>query len=80
MIPRDKILHFVAGLLIGLSALFIPTCYAFGLVVIAGIGKEIKDQIVYRGFDIYDFWYTLAGGVVSVGLIEIFSLGGITCI
>ena len=72
MIPRDKILHCAAGLIIGISALFIQSSYAFGLVVIAGIGKEIKDHIVYRGFDMYDLWFTLAGGIVSVGLIGIF--------
>ncbi len=72
MIPRDKVLHFAAGLIIGISALFLPWYLSAAAVIIAGIGKEIKDQIVYGGFDIYDLLFTIAGGVVSVGLIEVF--------
>ena len=72
MIPRDKILHFAAGLIIGLSAILLPWYLSFAAVIIAGVGKEIKDQIVYGGFDIYDLLFTIAGGIVSVGFIEVF--------
>ena len=71
MIARDKQLHFIAGLIIGLTAIFISWYCAYGLVLIAGVGKEVKDEIVYHGFDVYDLLYTMAGGAVSVAIIEV---------
>jgi hypothetical protein len=53
-IPSDKALHFIAGLLVVAIAATIFPCVADWAIVfalIAGVGKEIRDEIVYGGFD-----------------------------
>ena len=70
--PHDKKLHTAAGFVIALVGSFlggpaIGLCFA----VIAGLGKELADEIVYGGFDIEDFWYTCAGGLLGAVLMGV---------
>jgi hypothetical protein len=71
-IPPDKALHFIAGLLVvALAATTLPSVANWAIVfaLIAGVGKEIRDEIVYGGFDWKDLLATILGGVVMQVLI-----------
>lgn len=75
-IPKDKLLHFVAGLLCSAVVAFVvPTgrWWCVAGAVLAGIGKEVVDQLRYRGFDWRDMAATIAGGVV-IQILAILSL------
>jgi len=90
-IADDKVKHFVVGYEINsisfyvlfLALLLFKLAPAFLLAFVAalllstaaGIYKEIRDQIVYKGFDPIDFAATTMGGIVS-SLIN----GGIACL
>lgn len=66
-IPSDKALHFIAGLLVvAIAATTLPCVdnWAIVFALVAGVGKEIRDQIAYGGFDWKDFVVTIAGGAV----------------
>ena len=61
----DKVLHFSFGMLIMLLvAIFFPTWLAFLAVCVAALFKEVRDEIVYRGFDWRDLVITVAGGLL----------------
>ena len=78
-IPIDKLLHVIAGLIIfafsfmGAKAVGVEDGLAllgaFSVVTLAGIAKEIKDEIVYGGFDIYDLLWTIFLPMVFTGLV-----------
>ena len=82
---EDKKLHFIAGLCITCIAIILCYCYSgivnlwFGLFfgVLAGLRKEVKDQITYGGFDSLDMYATWAGSLLGVGLIYILLQGGV---
>ncbi len=44
-----------------------PVIWSTGMASLAGAGKEIVyDGMMHRGYsDVYDFYYTLAGGMIS---------------
>lgn len=66
-IPSDKMLHFIAGLLItAIVAVLVPRFapIAMTVAVVAGFAKEIRDEIAYGGFDWKDLLATILGGVV----------------
>lgn len=63
-IPKDKLLHFVAGVLIYSASAWLIGYWAIGLVVIAGVGKEVYDYYYGGTEDVYDALVTIAGGVV----------------
>lgn len=66
-IPTDKLLHFIAGILIAaFVALVIPTgrLWCVVPVVVAAFGKEVYDEIDYGGFDWVDLCYTVVGGLI----------------
>lgn len=66
-IPSDKMLHFVAGMLItAIVAVVIPrfASLAVTVAVIAGFAKEVRDEIAYGGFDWKDLLATVLGGAV----------------
>jgi hypothetical protein len=70
-IAPDKAKHFLAGGLVGLSALFVGW-YALVLVVIVGIGKEVYDEESGKGTpEVMDALAACAGGLLVVGLIEV---------
>ena len=73
MTPKDKEMHFWAGVVVSFVALIMfkaveaPHCWAFVLaaVIIAAVGKEVKDLMDYGKFDYRDAVYTIAGGVLA---------------
>jgi hypothetical protein len=61
----DKVLHFLFGILIMLLvAMFFPAWVAFLAVCLAALLKEVRDEIVYSGFDWRDLVITVGGGVL----------------
>lgn len=67
MIPRDKQLHFLAGLSLALivGSLFGPAM-GLGAAVVAGVAKELYDMTTGRGTPEWaDLWFTLAGGLLG---------------
>lgn len=73
-IPRDKKLHFAAGLLISLSVgLAFTPWLGFSLALLAGVLKEAWDWHVYRGPDWQDMLATWAGalaGFIMTGVVK----------
>jgi hypothetical protein len=71
MTPKDKQLHFWAGVAVSFAALIMfkaveaPHCWAFVLaaVIVAAVGKELKDLMDYGKFDWRDAVYTFVGGM-----------------
>lgn len=71
-LPSDKMLHFIAGLMItAFVAVVVPRFapIAMTVAVVAGFAKELRDEIAYGGFDWYDLLATVLGGVVMQVLI-----------
>ena len=66
IIPHDKALHFIAGVLI--FAVFNLIHPAFGMVavVFGAIGSEIYDQSQGRAFSVKDIAFTVAGGLIGL--------------
>lgn len=65
LIPLDKANHFIYGFVIFiLSNIALNDLYSLLVVFIFAIGKEIKDQIVYKGFDYKDLLTTLLPGIM----------------
>ena len=68
--PIDKMLHFGAGYIIGSATSAITYDFkinnhielGIGAAAAFGLGKEIRDQYVYKGFDVMDAVTTVAGG------------------
>jgi hypothetical protein len=66
-ISPDKALHFIAGMLVVAFVATIIPCIdncAIIFAIIAGISKEIRDELVYGGFDWQDLVATISGGLV----------------
>lgn len=66
-ISADKALHFIAGMLVvGVVATIFPCVANWAVVaaIVAGVGKEIRDEIAYGGFDWKDLMATIVGGAV----------------
>lgn len=65
-IQADKLLHFIAGMLIAGGVGIIPCFanYAFIVAVVAGVAKEVYDEFSYGGWDSIDLLYTAIGGAV----------------
>ena len=65
LIPQDKANHFIYGFLIFIvSQYFLNDYISFGIVFAFALGKEIKDQIVYKGFDYKDLIATLLSSII----------------
>ncbi len=65
LIPQDKANHFIYGFfLFVLSNYFFNDLYSIGIVFLFALGKEIKDQIVYKGFDYKDLLATMIPSIV----------------
>ena len=77
----DKKLHFIAGLCVTCIAIILCYCYSgivnlwFGLFfgVLAGLLKEVKDEITYGGFDYVDMLVTWLGAIAGAGLVYVIS-------
>ena len=65
ILPYDKALHLIGGLLIGLFGLSLikDVAIVFILAQLPIFGKEVYDQIKYKGF----CWYDILWG--EIGLI-----------
>lgn len=81
----DKKLHFIAGLCISVVAMLLYFYY-YGIVnvllgvgggMVAGVAKEIKDEISYGGFDELDMLTTWLGATVGAGLVYMLLKGGV---
>lgn len=65
LIPLDKANHFIYGFFIYvLSNLVLIDSYSLLIVFAFALVKEIKDEIVYHGFDIKDLLITLLPGFI----------------
>ena len=65
LIPLDKANHFIYGFFIYiLSNLVFIDNYSLLIVFAFALVKEIKDEIVYHGFDIKDLLITLLPGFI----------------
>ena len=81
----DKKLHFIAGLCISVVAMLLYFYYygtvnvllGFGGGMVAGVAKEVKDEITYGGFDKYDMLATWAGSLLGAGLVYMLLKGGV---
>ena len=67
LIPYDKLLHFIAGIIFAMlfSLLFPitePFCFVFAIA--AGIGKDLYDKLDYGRFDWWDVLATGLGGLL----------------
>ena len=73
-IPKDKLLHFTVGLLLGLLLnLFITYEWALFIVLIVAIGKEIIiDYLLGKGTaEIADGFATFIGGFTAIWISQI---------
>jgi len=63
---NDKVYHFLAGMIICLLfQIFFPLWLSLGVTFLFGLAKEIRDQVVYKGFDWVDWAVTIAGGLFA---------------
>lgn len=71
--PKDKLLHFIAGALIGLLAnAFMPYQVALLTVLLAAVIKELYDYFSKKGtLEIADALTTFIGGVIAIWLSNI---------
>lgn len=83
--PYDKKLHFIAGLCISVAAILLQF-YCYGIVnvwlglgcgMVAGVSKEVKDEVTYGGFDELDMYATWAGSLLGAGLVYMILKGGV---
>lgn len=60
LIPLDRANHFIYGFaLFLLLNIFLQDIYCLIIVSAIAIVKEIRDEIVYKGFDIVDIVFTI---------------------
>jgi hypothetical protein len=73
---KDKVYHFGTGAAVGAVMSLINPSLALGIVVVAAVAKEAVDKFVQKEkFDIWDLAYTVAGGVLTTSLINVFWKG-----
>lgn len=79
-IPYDKKLHFFLGAIISLLVIVIFSDFRAGLItgIIAGIAKEVYDQITYGGFDWVDMVATWLGSAFATVVVFIILVCGHT--
>lgn len=66
-VEKDKLLHFIAGIIIYQSTVWFAGYYALLIVLIAAIGKEIYDHFCNGTVDAYDIIATILGGTICLG-------------
>ena len=66
-IPKDKLLHFIMGVLVYQSLVLFVGMYALIAVIAVGIGKEVYDHYYGGTVDGYDAVATIVGGLVCLG-------------
>ena len=72
-IPKDKLLHFVAGSICATFVYLITLnlTLAIGASVILGIAKEVYDSRGHGTVEVLDAVDTIAGGVVGAVLMRV---------
>lgn len=67
-LTSDKIFHILAGFVIGFAVFnFYGSAYALISVIVAGVGKELYDEYIGgSGFEFFDLFATLIGGVAGI--------------
>lgn len=66
-LPKDKLLHFIAGVMIYQSTFWVIGYYSLALVVVIAIGKEVYDHYYNGTVDVLDAVATVFGGIVCLG-------------
>ena len=66
LIPHDKCLHFIAGVLIFAVFNLIDPYLAIAMVFFAGYTNEIYDKSQGRTFSWKDIAFTVAGGLIGL--------------
>ena len=68
---NDKLLHFFAGSYVALLAMeWVQWAFALAIVATVALVKEIYDKVTKSGTpEVLDFFATLIGGAVTIGLI-----------
>lgn len=71
-IPKDKLLHFVAGSIASIVAYVVTfdTTIAVSFSALLGIGKEVYDSRGHGTVEVLDAVATVLGGVVGVILVK----------
>jgi len=70
MIPKDKLLHFGAGLIIALIVTLLSTpLIGVAVGALAGVAKEIYDYFDYGDFDFFDMFVTIIGAVIGSSVV-----------
>ena len=65
IVPLDKANHFIYGFAIYIiSSLFVIPETAFLIVLLFALGKEIRDEFVYSGFDVKDVLATICPALI----------------
>lgn len=67
--PRDKVIHFIAGFLAGIPGIWFPCLLCLGVFI--GAAKEaVYDFALKKGTpDIMDFIATCAGNLLFIGIL-----------
>lgn len=63
---QDKAMHLIAGFYIGFFASIIHPIAGLLIGCSAGLAKEIRDKIVYDGFDSMDLFYSCLGALLGM--------------
>lgn len=74
MIPRDKLLHLLAGAIIAAAAHPFGLPIAAAAVAVIAIGKELYDRMGHGTRDPLDALATIAGGALVLGGLAAFPL------
>ena len=62
---KDKLYHFIAGLILSLIGGHFNPLYGLILGISAGIGKEVYDYYDYGLFDKKDMLFTWLGAIIG---------------
>jgi len=69
LVQHDKALHFMFGFIVFVvSSHFFLDVVAFGITFLIALIKEIRDHIVYKGFDIADLIFTTIPSIILITL------------
>ena len=65
LVEYDKALHFIIGFfLFVLTSCFLSDIHSLIIVFVVALGKEIRDEFTYCGFDWKDILFTVAPAVI----------------
>lgn len=68
MFKKDKLYHFIAGVIIALIFGLINPVLGLGMAVLAGLLKDVVwDKFLKKGtFEVLDIFFTAVGGVIGM--------------